>query len=128
VKLDSSLKRSPNLTRIGITEFDALFIRETTAVDRHTYRISRLAHAEGLVVMDDPWSILRSANKIYLAESMARAKLPVPATSILTRDDLSEKSASRGCNFLACSKSQTHRSAVAFAKWIHVRNCGPNWK
>ena len=74
-----------------ITEFDALFIRETTGVDHHTYRLSRLAHAEGLVVMDDPWSILRSANKIYLAESMARAKLPVPSTTILTRDDLNEK-------------------------------------
>jgi glutathione synthase/RimK-type ligase-like ATP-grasp enzyme len=74
-----------------ITEFDALFIRETTSVDHHTYRLSRLAHAEGLVVMDDPWSILRSANKIYLAESMARAKVPTPATMILTRDDLNEK-------------------------------------
>lgn len=71
-----------------ISEFDALFIRATTAVDHPTYRISRLAHAEGLVVIDDPWSILRCANKIYLAESLNRAKIPCPATSILTKDDL----------------------------------------
>lgn len=74
-----------------ITEFDALFIRETTAVDHHTYRLSRLAHAEGLVVMDDPWSILRSANKIYLAEALARAKIARPATTILTKADLNEE-------------------------------------
>lgn len=71
-----------------ISEFDALFIRETTAVDHPTYQLSRLAHAEGLVVIDDPWSILRCANKVYLAESLSRAKLPAPETTILTRSDL----------------------------------------
>ena len=71
-----------------ISEFDALFIRETTAVDHPTYQLSRLAHAEGLVVIDDPWSILRCANKIYLAESLAKARLPAPRAIILTRQDL----------------------------------------
>jgi glutathione synthase/RimK-type ligase-like ATP-grasp enzyme len=71
-----------------ISEFDALFIRETTAVDHPTYQLSRLAHAEGLVVIDDPWSILRCANKVYLAESLSRAKLAAPETTILTRSDL----------------------------------------
>lgn len=71
-----------------ISEFDALFIRETTAVDHPTYQISRLAHAEGLVVIDDPWSILRCANKIFLAESLAKAKLPAPHATILTHEDL----------------------------------------
>jgi glutathione synthase/RimK-type ligase-like ATP-grasp enzyme len=78
-----------------ITEFDALFIRQTTAVDHVTYKLSRLAHAEGLVVIDDPWSILRSANKIYLAESLSRARLPTPRTEILTREDLREDRLSR---------------------------------
>ncbi len=71
-----------------ISEFDALFIRETTAVDHPSYRLSRLAHAEGLIVIDDPWSILRSANKIYLSECLSRSKLPAPHTWILTRQDL----------------------------------------
>lgn len=71
-----------------ISEFDALFIRETTSVNHPTYRLSRLAHAEGLIVMDDPWSILRCANKIFLAESLARAKVSSPKTWILTTDDL----------------------------------------
>ncbi len=71
-----------------ISEYDALFIRETTAVDHPTYQISRLAYAEGLVVIDDPWSILRCANKIYLAESLAKARLPAPKAVVLTREDL----------------------------------------
>lgn len=74
-----------------ITEFDALFIRETTAVDHPTYQLSRLAHAEGLVVIDDPWSILRCANKVYLSESLAKAKLPAPKAAIFTHNDLSRK-------------------------------------
>lgn len=75
-----------------ICEFDALFIRETTAVDHPTYQLSRLAHAEGLVVIDDPWSILRCANKVYLAESLARAKLPAPKAAIFTHSDLERSS------------------------------------
>jgi len=69
-----------------IAEFDALFIRETTAVNDHTYRFSRKAQREGLVVMDDPESILRCSNKIYLAERLAAKKLPAPKTVIVHKD------------------------------------------
>jgi glutathione synthase/RimK-type ligase-like ATP-grasp enzyme len=68
-----------------LAEFDALFIRETTSVNHHTYRFSRLAYAEGLVVIDDPWSILRCANKVYLAELLGRARIPTPKTFILAK-------------------------------------------
>jgi glutathione synthase/RimK-type ligase-like ATP-grasp enzyme len=66
-----------------LSEFDALFIRETTSVDHHTYRMARKAAAEGLVVIDDPESILRCSNKVYLAEVLARHKLPAPRTIIV---------------------------------------------
>jgi len=66
-----------------LSEFDALFIRETTSVDHHTYRLARKALAEGLVVMDDPESILRCSNKVFLAELMTRYRVPVPKTLIL---------------------------------------------
>ena len=49
-----------------LAEFDALFIRETTRLDHHTYRMAKKAEHEGLVVIDDPQSILRCTNKIYL--------------------------------------------------------------
>ncbi|MFA5689565.1 MAG: RimK family protein [Kiritimatiellales bacterium] len=71
-----------------LPEFDALFIRETTAVNHHTYRFSRKAFAEGLAVIDDPFSILRCANKVYLAERLALAKVPAPKTVILQKDCL----------------------------------------
>jgi glutathione synthase/RimK-type ligase-like ATP-grasp enzyme len=66
-----------------LSEFDALFIRETTSVDHHTYRLARKAVAEGLVVIDDPESILRCSNKVYLAELLNRSKIPIPQTLIL---------------------------------------------
>jgi len=82
-----------------LAEFDALFIRETTAVNHHTYRFSRKAHAEGLVVIDDPWSILRCANKVYLAERLAQAKVPAPRTVILQKESLKGSPASAGITF-----------------------------
>ncbi|WP_347159175.1 RimK family protein [Pontibacter chitinilyticus] len=70
-----------------LPEFDALFIRETTAVNHHTYRFSRKAFADGLVVIDDPESILRCTNKVYLAELLAKAKVPIPKTMIIHKDN-----------------------------------------
>jgi glutathione synthase/RimK-type ligase-like ATP-grasp enzyme len=68
-----------------IPEFDGLFIRETTAIDHHTYRFAKKAEAEGLVVIDDPTSILRCANKVYLADLFRTHKVPSPKTWILHR-------------------------------------------
>lgn len=70
-----------------IAEFDALFIRETTAVNHHTYKFSRRAFAEGLVVIDDPVSILKCCNKVYLAEVLAKARIPIPKTLIVHKDN-----------------------------------------
>ncbi len=70
-----------------IAEFDALFIRDTTYVDQYTFRFSRRAASEGLVVIDDPNSIVRCTNKVYLAELLTRHKVPVPRTLVLHRDN-----------------------------------------
>jgi glutathione synthase/RimK-type ligase-like ATP-grasp enzyme/ribosomal protein S18 acetylase RimI-like enzyme len=69
-----------------INEFDALFIRETTNVNDHTYEISRLAYSEGLVVIDDPWSILRCSNKIFQNETFRKHKILTPETTVLTKN------------------------------------------
>lgn len=71
-----------------LAEFDALFIRETTRIDHYTYRFARKAESEGMVVIDDPNSILRCTNKVYLAESLAAQKIPVPKTVVLNRDSI----------------------------------------
>jgi glutathione synthase/RimK-type ligase-like ATP-grasp enzyme len=71
-----------------IAEFDALFIRETTSVNHHTYRFARRAEAEGLVVVDDPLSILRCTNKVYLNELLGKNKIPVPPTLVIHKGNL----------------------------------------
>ncbi len=71
----------------SIAEFDALFLRETTFVNHHTYRFSRRAAAEGLVVIDDPDSIVRCSNKVFLAEAFARNAIDCPRTVIAGAGD-----------------------------------------
>ena len=73
-----------------LAEFDALFIRQTTAVNHFTFRFASRAEAEGLVVIDDPRSILRCSNKVYLAELLARHDIPCPRTVVVHRDNLDE--------------------------------------
>ena len=70
-----------------ITEFDALFIRATTSTNHFTYRFARRAMAEGLAVIDDPLSILRCTNKVYLAELLSKAHIPTPKTFFVNRDN-----------------------------------------
>lgn len=70
-----------------ISEFDALFLRETTHVNTHTYKISRKAYAEGLVVMDDPWAILKCSNKIFLNERLRNNGLEIPETNVLFKGE-----------------------------------------
>lgn len=71
-----------------LAEFDALFIRETTSVNHHTYRFARRAAFEGMVVIDDPESILKCTNKVFLAELLEHHRIPIPTTMILHKDNL----------------------------------------
>ena len=72
-----------------ILRFDALFIRETTAVNHHTFRFAKKAELEGLVVIDDPVSIIRCTNKVYLAELLNKNKINSPKTIILSKENIS---------------------------------------
>tara|TARA_R110000868_G_scaffold396971_2_gene669463 strand:+ start:43256 stop:45220 length:1965 start_codon:yes stop_codon:yes gene_type:complete len=74
-----------------LSEFDALFIRETTNVNNYTYQFARKAYAEGLVVIDDPWSILRCSNKIYLNERLRINNLNTPETHVFFKGELKKK-------------------------------------
>jgi glutathione synthase/RimK-type ligase-like ATP-grasp enzyme len=70
-----------------LAEYDALFIRETTNIDHYTYQFSRKAESEGMVVMDDPHSIVMCTNKVYLSELLNTHKIPRPKTLILRKND-----------------------------------------
>ncbi len=71
-----------------LAEFDALFIRETTAVNHHTFRFSQRASAERLVVIDDPESIIKCTNKVYIAELLNHYQIPAPGTAVISRETI----------------------------------------
>lgn len=74
-----------------LAEYDALFIRETTALNHHTYRFARKAASEGMVVIDDPESILRCVNKIFLSELLNANRIPTPTSVILIKGEKFDK-------------------------------------
>lgn len=70
-----------------LAEFDGLFIRETTAVNHHTFYMAQKAEREGLAVIDDPNSILRCGNKVYLHTLFEQHKVPMPDGVMLFKHD-----------------------------------------
>lgn len=81
----------PNdLARLG--EFDGLFIRATTNISNFTYKFAKAAENLGLVVMDDPESIMKCTNKVFLTELLSLHKVPMPKSVILRAgaDDMIE--------------------------------------
>lgn len=71
-----------------LAEYDALFIRDTTYINHYTYRFSKKAESEGMIVIDDPKSILLCTNKVYLAELLKAHGIPTPKTVIVGKGDL----------------------------------------
>ncbi len=97
------LKHGIAVTRIGtsdlarLAEFDALFIRQTTSVADDTFGFATRAVIEGMPVIDDPISIVRCTNKVYLAELLRAHRLPMPATRVVSStDDLASVAAALG--------------------------------
>lgn len=85
-KLGINVEQITRRDYMRLPEYDGLFIRETTAIDHHTYRFARKAAAEGMVVIDDPVSILKCTNKVFLADLLKNNKVPTPKTLILSKD------------------------------------------
>ena len=86
LNIDVELIQKKDYTRLA--EYDALFIRETTAIEHYTYLFARKAQNEGMIVIDDPNSIRLCTNKVFLAEILQRNKIATPKTLILLKDDI----------------------------------------
>lgn len=121
-----------------IPQYDALFIRETTSVNHHTFRFSQRANAEGVVVIDDPESIIRCTNKVYLSELLVSNNVPTPTTLVLHKKNLETaslelkypcilkepdgafslgvKKVKDRSEFLECSKSMMEKSDLIIAQ------------
>ncbi len=79
-----------------LSEYDALFIRDTTRINHYTYRFAKKAESEGMVVIDDPASILRCTNKVYLAELLRANKVQTPKSVVLAVKDIDAAEAAIG--------------------------------
>ena len=98
-----------------LAEYDALFLRETTAVNHHTFRFASRAKAEGLVVLDDPESIIRCGNKVYQAELFERYKIPAPKTLVVHEGNVGEVVARVGLPCVLKKPDGSFSSGVAKA-------------
>ena len=66
------------------------------------------------MVIDDPDSILKCTNKVYLAELLARHNVPAPKTMLVHRDNIDEIESRSACRW--CSSSPTARSRLAWSR------------
>jgi glutathione synthase/RimK-type ligase-like ATP-grasp enzyme len=70
-----------------LIQYDALFIREATFVNHHTFRFSKKAQSLGLAVIDDPDSILKCTNKVYLSELLIANKILTPKSYVISKEN-----------------------------------------
>src|SRR5882724_3067508 len=70
-----------------LIQYDALFIRETTNVNHHTFRFAKKAQSLGLAVIDDPDSILKCTNKVYLNELLNANKILTPKSMVISEEN-----------------------------------------
>jgi glutathione synthase/RimK-type ligase-like ATP-grasp enzyme len=69
-----------------LMEFDALFMRQTTSLNHITYHLCSKAKQADMFVIDDPLSIIRCTNKVYLNELLQKEGIPCPKTKLLFKD------------------------------------------
>lgn len=67
-----------------LAEFDALFIRALTGVREPSFQFALRAEMLDMPVIDDPQSIIRCSNKVFLDELLRREGIPTPQTLIVT--------------------------------------------
>ena len=70
------------LDRLG--EYDALFIRTLTGVREPSFQFALRAEMLDMPVIDDPQSIIRCSNKVFLEELLRREEIPTPRTLVVT--------------------------------------------
>ncbi|WP_367607424.1 RimK-like ATPgrasp N-terminal domain-containing protein [Legionella sp. W05-934-2] len=68
----------------NLSQYDALFVRETTFINHHTYRLVCEAEKLGMVVIDDSASILRCCNKVFLHDAFSYNKVNSLKTKIVS--------------------------------------------
>jgi len=94
VGLEAEVVAPDSLERLP--EYDGLLIRAGTDVAGYTYEFARRAESLGMPVVDDPDSILKCTNKVFLRELMSRHGIAEPKTLVVNRDNLDQVVATLG--------------------------------
>lgn len=84
--IDADLITAKDETRL--LEYDALFIRQTTAINHITLRLAQRAARSNMPVIDDPDSIIRCTNKVFLHELLSANKVRVPNALMIFADSV----------------------------------------
>src|SRR5438874_372953 len=87
VGLDAELIGPEALERLP--EFDALFNRASPA-EAVIYEFLRKAESLGMPVVDDPESVLKCGDMVYMQELLNRHRIPTPRTLIVHRGNVDE--------------------------------------
>lgn len=69
----------------SLAEYDALFIRTVTAIDHPSFAFAQTAESLDIPVIDDPQSIIKCSNKVYLHELFRKNGIPTPRTLTVSR-------------------------------------------
>ncbi|MCA9569597.1 MAG: RimK-like ATPgrasp N-terminal domain-containing protein, partial [Myxococcales bacterium] len=118
------------LGEIGrVADHDALFIRNVTGVHEPSFAFVQRAASLGMPVIDDPRSILRCCNKVYLQELLGRSGVSTPPTLLATpRTTFEELADTLGSPVVAKlpdgSFSQGVKKIASAADWARV---GAEW-
>jgi glutathione synthase/RimK-type ligase-like ATP-grasp enzyme len=94
VGLDAELIGPDAVERLP--EFDGLFNRASPEVDGFVYEFVRRAESLGMPVVDDPESILKCLNKVYMHELMSRHGIAQPRTLVVHRGNVDQVVATLG--------------------------------
>jgi glutathione synthase/RimK-type ligase-like ATP-grasp enzyme len=85
MNLHVELITEEDITRL--MEYDALFIRATTALNHFTFHFAQKAMQNDIVVIDDPLSIIRCTNKVYLNELLEKEKILAPVSMLIFKSN-----------------------------------------
>jgi glutathione synthase/RimK-type ligase-like ATP-grasp enzyme len=73
-----------------LAEFDGLFNRASPEIDGISYEFMRRAEAMGMPVIDDPESVFKCTNKVFMHELMSRHRIAQPRTLIVQRGNVDQ--------------------------------------
>jgi len=109
----------------GARRIRGLFIpRDQPRIDNHTYRFARRAWHEGMPVIDDPISMIRCTNKVFLMELLGSNQVATPPTVMLAdasdmpraMDELGLPLVVKipdGCSRAACTRCTRRKESAA---------------